>query len=113
MSRISELINYTRLAVDDIEVAIRERMIGTDGIPLTEYGNLIRSIKTSAEPLPLAVVLETKKKDKSINNFTIHDFTPIAYYIEGYEPIDLSTIAVSLELTEEDYEQEELVEEET
>lgn len=114
MSRISKLIDYTRTAIDDIEKAISERMIATNKVPLGEYGNLIRSIKSeTAEPLPLAIVMQSKMKSKPIHKFIVHDYTPLAFHLEDYEPIDLSTIAVTLELTEEDYTQEEnLVEEE-
>lgn len=44
MGTVNQKIRYTKLAVDDIELALNEKGINTNDVPLSVYGNLIRSL---------------------------------------------------------------------
>lgn len=51
MGTIIEKLEYTKLAVDDIQAAINEKKVQCeDTVPLKEYGNKIRAIKTHQKP---------------------------------------------------------------
>ena len=50
MSKLVNLMTYVKESIDDIEKAIKERMIDTRKVQLSEYGNLIRSIEGSSQP---------------------------------------------------------------
>ena len=78
MSRVPELLDYTRLAIDDIEDAINSHFIRTKNIPLNEYGDLIRGLKqgNKLESDIIPIVNTVVKKSKVIENFTIYDFEP-------------------------------------
>lgn len=79
MSRVPELLDYTRLSIDDIEDAINSHFIKTKNIPLHEYGDLIRGLKQGnvLEVAMIPIKISISKKSKLINNFTIYDFQPI------------------------------------
>lgn len=51
MSTLVEKLEYTKLAVDDIQAAINEKKVQCeDTVPLKEYGDKIRAIKTHQKP---------------------------------------------------------------
>lgn len=51
MGTIVEKLEYTKNAVDDIQAAINEKGIEcTDSVPLKDYGDKIRNIKTHQKP---------------------------------------------------------------
>ena len=51
MGTIIEKLEYTKLAVDDIQAAINEKKVQCeDTVPLKEYGDKIRAIKTHQKP---------------------------------------------------------------
>ena len=103
MSKLVNLMTYIKESIDDIEKAIKERMIDTRKVQLSEYGNLIRSIETPSQPVSILTVVPVKKSTKIINA-DIHDYTPVFCHIEGYEALDESALIQTLELTDEDYE---------
>jgi hypothetical protein len=41
-----KIVTYIKNAIDDIELALKERGVFTDRIALNQYGNLIRSIES-------------------------------------------------------------------
>ena len=51
MGTIIEKLEYTKLAVDDIQAAIIEKGVEcADSVPLNDYGDKIRGIKTHEKP---------------------------------------------------------------
>ena len=44
MGTVNQKIRFTKLAVDDIELALNEKGVSTEGAPLSVYGNLIRTL---------------------------------------------------------------------
>lgn len=78
MSRVPELLDYTRLSIDDIEDAINSHFISTKNIPLDKYGDLIRGLKkgNSLEISAIPIKISISKHSKSINNFIFYDFQP-------------------------------------
>lgn len=51
MGTLVEKLEYTKLAVDDIQAAINEKKVQCeDTVPLKEYGDKIRAIKTHQKP---------------------------------------------------------------
>lgn len=51
MGTIIDKLEYTKLAVDDIQAAINEKKVQCeDTVPLKEYGDKIRAIKTHQKP---------------------------------------------------------------
>lgn len=51
MGTIIDKLTYTKLAVDDIQAAINEKKVQCeDTVPLNEYGDKIRAIKTQQKP---------------------------------------------------------------
>ena len=84
MSKVPELLDYTRLAIDDIEDAINSHFIKTKNIPLHEYGDLIRGLKqgNKLEIAMIPIVNTVVKKKKVIENFAIYDFEPTACHLD-------------------------------
>ncbi len=84
MRRVPELLDYTRLSIDDIEDAINSHFISTKNVPLKDYGNLIRGLKKGnkldVSIIPIANTV-TKKK-KIIDDFIIYDFEPTVCHLE-------------------------------
>lgn len=136
ISRIPELLDYLRLAIDDIERALRSHFVETKNVPLNEYGNIIRGFKkgsgTESTSLPIKLKLNkknkvvqgivydlssstkittTNKNTKLVNKFVVRDFTPIVCQIPGYQTIDLSMLTATLELEDDCYTQETIKEE--
>lgn len=128
MSHIPELLDSLRQSLDDIERAIKSHFIVTKDVPLSEYGDLIRSIKrgqggsTSAAMAirgtiktgarvargntysPAEIVCgATRKTPKRSNALMVFNIAPVSGYIEGYEPVDLATLPATLELTDDNY----------
>lgn len=128
MSHIPELLDSLRQSLDDIERAIKSHFIVTKDVPLSEYGDLIRSIKrgqggsssaamairgtikTGARVVrgnaynPVEIVNgPTRKMPKHNNAFMVYGIAPTPGYIEGYEPVDLATLPATLELTDDNY----------
>lgn len=103
MNKIPQLIGYSVDAINDIEQAIRYHFIGTTGVPLGEYGNLIRSIKGSSSSgsggTSISTIAVTTKKANVVNKHKVQNLNPFSYYIEGYEPIDVASV-VTLDETE-------------
>lgn len=96
---LSNKIAYTKKSIDDIELALQEQNIDTDGAALGEYGELIRGIKGSSDTdnkiVPLALRKRVKKQSK-ILNADILSITMKPYYLAGYEPV-AAVAAASLE----------------
>ena len=104
MSKLTDLITYTGEAVNNIEKAIRSHMIDTDGVPLNEYGNLIRNIQSggSGESSSFIKKITPIKKTKVVPQYQIFYDTKIITTIEDYEPISLAMLASTLELDDDD-----------
>ena len=114
MNKIPQLIGYTVDAINDIEQAIRYHFVGTTGIPLGEYGNLIRSIKGTSTSgsggTSISTIAVTTKKPNVIKKYKIQDLGPLLCHLEGYEPIDMASLAT---LDEQEPEVEPIPEENT
>lgn len=69
MGTINQKIRFTKNAVDDIELALNEKGVRTANVPLSIYGNLIRTlgnggsgaIKEEYEVLPLSFKIGYEK----------------------------------------------------
>lgn len=88
MTRLPELLDYTRKAIDGIEDAINYHFIRTKDVPLDEYGNLIRGLKENnkIEITMLPIIIDVKKKIKPLANFVIYDFEPIVHELNNNQP---------------------------
>ena len=98
---LSNKISYTKNSIDDIELALQEHNIDTDGVKLEEYGELIRNIKTSSDVsnsvIPLILTKRIKKQSKTLNT-DILSVVIKPYYLAGYVPTTVAAVSLEEEL---------------
>ena len=84
MSRVPELLDYTRISIDDIEDAINSHFISTKNIPLHEYGDLIRGLKrgNNFDSSIIPITANVVKNKKIIENCAIYNFEPIVSHLD-------------------------------
>lgn len=90
MGTVNQKIRFTKNAVDDIELALNEKGISTTGVPLSIYGNLIRSLGNGGTGTAI-VEYETLPLSKKIGYEKMFE----EYYV--FRPIDYSHDFIRIE----------------